>query len=102
VDTAYLWKMQQRAATSFDFCGWPVPGHLSSDFDSCRIWSSPDFVDTLNCTCVPVSGGYPNTTCPPGNATTALYAQDFFVTLKWIAHHAVFRSSISSYSVGVR
>ena len=59
-------------------------------------------MDTLNCTCVSVSGGVSKHHLPSENATTALYAQGFFLTLAWIVHQAVFRSSSSSYSVGVR
>jgi hypothetical protein len=66
------------------------------------MWSSPDFMDTLNCTRVSVFGGVSKHHLPSDNPSMALYAQGFFLTLVCFVHHAVFRSSSSSYSVGVR
>ena len=67
-----------------------------------KVWSSPDFVDTLNCTCVSVSGGYPNTTCPPKTQPRPSTRKVFSSLWPELVHQAVLRSSSSSYSVGER
>jgi hypothetical protein len=59
-------------------------------------------VDTLISTCVSVLEGVSKHHLPSENATMTLYAQSFLAALTQLVHHAVFRSWISSYSVGVR